>query len=151
MEPRMKNPALVLDLNPSIQAMLGPVFGSGVPAPILDLVALRVSQMNTCELCIGETLSKGAQDPALNVKLENVLHFRDADCFTPAERVALTLAEAVTRLDRRYESVSDPLWAELTSLFDEKQRAALIVAIAAMNMFTRMNVATRQTTPDWRT
>ena len=57
----------------------------------------------------------------------------------------------MTRLDRRYESVSDALWADAASLFDEKQRAALVVAIAAMNMFTRINVATRQTTADWRT
>lgn len=144
MQARMKNPALLLEANPSIQAMMGTIFASGIDKAILDLVGLRVGQMNECELCVGQSFSQGTDG-----RLGKVLDWRRHDCFSPAEQTALELAEAVTALGSRYDSVDDGLWHTVESQFGESERAGLVMMIAAMNMFTRINVATRQTTPDW--
>ena len=144
MQARMKNPALLLEANAPIQAMMGSVYSSGIDKTILDLVSLRVAQMNECELCIGESFSGGTDD-----RLGKVLDWREHDCFSPPEQTALELAEAVTTLGSRYDSVSDRLWQKIEIAFGEKERAALVMMIAVMNMFTRINVSTRQTTADW--
>jgi len=140
----MKNPALLLEANPPIQALVGRIFASGIDSKVLDLVALHVGQMNECELCVGQSLSQGTDE-----RLHKVLDWRVHDCFSPAEQAALELAEAVTRLGSRYDSVSDGLWRKVELEFDEKQRAGLVTMIAVMNMFTRINVSTRQITADW--
>jgi len=144
MQARMKNPALLLEANPAIQAMMGNVYSSGIDKTVLDLVGLRVAQMNECELCIGESFSGGTDD-----RLDKVLDWREHDCFGPAEQAALELAEAVTTLGSRYDSVSDGLWRKVENAFAEKERAALVMMIAVMSMFTRINVSTRQTVADW--
>jgi len=55
----------------------------------------------------------------------------------------------VTTLGSRYDSVNDGLWQKVEREFGETERAALVMMIAVMNMFTRINVTTRQTTADW--
>jgi alkylhydroperoxidase family enzyme len=82
-------------------------------------------------------------------RLDRVIDWQVQDVFTPPERAALRLAEEATALGAEYDSVSDETWAQVEAQFDERQRAGLVLMIGTMNMFTRMNVATRQTTADW--
>lgn len=150
MNSRMKNPALVLDVNPAIQAMVGPIFQSGLPKGLLDLVGLRVSQLNTCELCIGDAIEAGRDTPEMQEKISQISRWREATCFSPLERTGLALAEAITTLGARYDSVPDALWSNVEAHFDERRRAALVLFISVMNMFNRINVSTRQLTADWK-
>lgn len=149
MELRMKNPALILGVNPAIQTMIGPIYQSGIPVETLEYVSLRVGQMNNCELCIGGSTTRAKDNPAVSDKIEFVLNWNQSNKFTDAEKTALELTEAITKLDSKYQSVSDELWAKVEKNFTEKERAALVLFISVMNMFTRINVATRQLTPDW--
>ncbi|HKI97387.1 MAG TPA: carboxymuconolactone decarboxylase family protein [bacterium] len=150
MQARMKNPALVLQgVNAGIQAMMAPIFQSGIAKTTLDIVGLRVGQMNNCELCIGQAMNAADQDVDMRERLLAVVAWRESDRFTAAERSALFLCEAVTELKARYDSVPDSLWREVEQYYDESSRAALVLFICAMNMFTRINVCTRQTTPNW--
>ncbi len=64
--------------------------------------------------------------------------------FTDAERAALALTEAVTRLSDRTDPVSDEIWEEAALHYDERALAALVLAIATINAWNRLNVATRQ-------
>ena len=73
--------------------------------------------------------------------------WRDAPYFTDAERAALALAEAVTRLSDRADPVPDEIWDEAAKHFDEKQLAAIVLWIATTNFFNRINVTTRQPAP----
>lgn len=150
MNSRMKNPALVLDVNPAIQSMVAPVFQSGLPKGLLDVVGLRVSQLNTCELCIGEAIEAGRDTPEMQEKIAHVSKWKEARCFSPQERTGLALAEAITTLGARYDSVPDALWKDVEAHFDERSRAALVLFISVMNMFNRINVSTRQITADWK-
>lgn len=149
MEARMKNPALILDLNPSIQRMIGSIYQTGISLELLEYVGLRVGQMNNCELCVGESMVRANGNSVTRERIEHVLTWKHSEMFTDQERTALELTEAITRLDNRYESVSDELWSKVEKYFSEIEKAALVMFISVMNMFTRINVATRQLTPDW--
>ena len=70
--------------------------------------------------------------------------WRDAPYFTEAERAALALTEALTRLSDQADPVPDALWEEVARSYDEPALAALILAIATINVWNRLNVATRQ-------
>jgi alkylhydroperoxidase family enzyme len=78
-----------------------------------------------------------------------VAAWRDAPYFTEAERAALALTEAATRLNDRPDPVPDEIWDEAARHYDEAELAALIVAIANINVWNRLNVATRQVTGEW--
>ncbi len=145
----MKNPAFILDLNPTIQTMMSPIFQSGISQEILELVGLRVGQINTCELCVGQSFVRGESNQKLQEQLEEVLDWKKSSKFSPAEQSALELAEAITELKDRYNSVSDALWIKIERHYNEKEKAGLIMFICVMNMFTRINVSTRQMTAEW--
>src|SRR5207245_10839827 len=70
--------------------------------------------------------------------------WRDAPYFTDAERAALALTEAITRLSDRADPVPDEIFAEAARHYDERALAALIVSISTVNVWHRLNVSTRQ-------
>ncbi len=74
--------------------------------------------------------------------------WRDAPYFTDAERTALALAEAATRLSDP-DPVPDEIWEEATQHYDEKVLAALIIGISLINVWNRLNVTTRQVAGEW--
>lgn len=149
MESRMKNPALVLGANAAIQTMMGTIYQSGISFELLEYVGLRVGQMTSCELCIGEAITKANDNPTTRDRIEYVLNWKDSEKFSESEQTALALTEAITKLDNKYQSVTDELWLKVESCFNEKERAALVFFISAMNMFTRINVSTRQLMAEW--
>ena len=77
-------------------------------------------------------------------RLMGVAAWREAPWFTDAERAALALTEAATRLADRPDAVDDEVWAEAKEHYDEEQLAALLLAIGAINVWNRLNAATRQ-------
>jgi len=69
--------------------------------------------------------------------------------FTEAERAALALAEAVTRLNDRTDPVPDAVWDEAQRNFDEQTLAGVILTVAITNLFNRLLVPTRQVPGAW--
>jgi alkylhydroperoxidase family enzyme len=82
-------------------------------------------------------------------KLHLVAAWREAPYFTDAERAALALAEAATRLADRSDPVPDEVWDEAARHYDEQQLGALVLTIAAINTWNRINATTRQLTGEW--
>jgi alkylhydroperoxidase family enzyme len=82
-------------------------------------------------------------------RLFAVAAWRDAPYFTDAERAALALTEAVTRVADRGEPVSDEVWAEAARHYDEQGLSGLLIAITAINVWNRLNAATRQVAGAW--
>jgi alkylhydroperoxidase family enzyme len=72
--------------------------------------------------------------------------WRDTSYYSDAERAALALAEAVTRLSDRSDPVPDDIWNEAARHYDERALSALLIAIAGINVWNRLNCATRQVT-----
>jgi AhpD family alkylhydroperoxidase len=146
----MKNPAMVIP--GAMQALwaLGDCATKGdVPQRTLDLVHLRGSQINGCSVCVGlgaRALNKAGET---NERLFAVAAWRDAPYFTDAERAALALAEAVTRLSDRADAVPDAIWKEAARYYDEPALGALILHVALTNVWNRLNVPTRQVADEW--
>lgn len=145
MEPRMKNPAMIVpDAMQALFALAACTGKTGVPARTLGLVHLRASQINGCSLCVDTGTRQLKKEGETDERIFSVSAWREAPGFTDAERAALMLAEAVTRLSDRTDPVPDSIWNEAKLYYDEPQLAALVLAIAATNVWNRLNVATRQ-------
>lgn len=82
-------------------------------------------------------------------RIHTVAAWREAPYFTEAERAALALTEAGTRIADRPGPVPDAVWEEAARHYDEAQLAALVVAITAINAWNRLNVITGQVTGDF--
>ena len=150
MQARMKNPAMIIpDAMKAIQALNAATQQGGVPPATLGLVHLRASQINGCSFCCdsGSCHAKAAGET--DERLFSVAAWREAPYFTGAERAALALTEAVTRLSDRADPVPDAIWDEAARHYDERGLAALLLMIATTNVFNRLNVATRQVAGSW--
>jgi AhpD family alkylhydroperoxidase len=145
MQARMNNPAKVLpDMMQPIQALLTVTRQGDVPQSVLELVHLRASQINGCSFCVTAG-ARGARHAGVpDEQLFAVAAWREAPYFTEAERAALALTEAATRLADRADAVPDEIWDEATRHYNEQQLAAIILMIALTNLFNRVNVTTRQ-------
>jgi AhpD family alkylhydroperoxidase len=150
MEARMKNPAIVLPgVMPAIQALMAATAEGGVPPATLGLAHLRASQINGCHLCVDLGTCHAKSGGETDDRLMAVAGWRKATCFTPAERAALALTEAVTRMSDKDDPVPDEIWEEAARHYDEKGLAALVLSIATTNVFNRLNVTTRQMSATW--
>ncbi|MFF4352630.1 carboxymuconolactone decarboxylase family protein [Streptomyces sp. NPDC001530] len=115
-----------------------------LPAATQELVALRVSQINGCAVCIDMHTKEAAAAGETSVRLNLVAAWREATVFTEAERAALELAEQGTRVADAAGGVSDEVWAYAAKHYDEEQLTGLVVLVSFMNMVNRLNIITRQ-------
>ncbi len=145
MHARMSNPVLIVPgAMEALRALSNSAVQRGVPSRTLDLVHLRASQINGCSVCVdmhARDLKKGGET---DERLFAVAAWRDAPYFTDTERAALALTEAVTRLSDRADPVPDEIWDEAARHYDEPALGALVIAIASVNVWNRLNVTTRQ-------
>jgi AhpD family alkylhydroperoxidase len=145
MQARMKNPALVLPAAmQALQALNAATQKAGLPARTIDLVQLRASQINGCSVCVDMHARIMKQGGETDERLFAVAAWRETPYFTDAERAALALTEALTRISDRPDAVADDVWAAAARHHDEPALAALVLAIANINVWNRLNVATRQ-------
>jgi AhpD family alkylhydroperoxidase len=145
MEARIKNPAAVVPgAWQAIQSLIGAVNKAGTPDKVLHLAHLRASQINGCAACIDGGVKQAKAAGESDERLYTVSAWREAPYFTDAERAALALAEAMTRLDDRADPVPDEIWNEAARHYDQRGLASLLIAIGVINVWNRFNVATRQ-------
>ncbi len=150
MQPRMSNPATIIpDAMTAIQDLVAATGQAGAPQTTLALAHLRASQINGCSACVDGGWRNARQGGETDDRLLTVAAWRDAPYFSDAERAALALTEAVTRLADRSDPVPDEVWEEAARHHDEKALAALVLTIATTNLFNRLNVPTRQVAGAW--
>ncbi|MFE2242225.1 carboxymuconolactone decarboxylase family protein [Streptomyces virginiae] len=123
---------------------------SSLPAATQELVALRVSQINGCAFCIDMHTKDATAAGETPVRLHLVAAWREAAVFTEAERAALELAEAGTRIADAAGGVGDAVWADAAKHYDTEQLTALTLLISFMNMANRLNVIARQPAGDYQ-
>ncbi|HVB06497.1 MAG TPA: carboxymuconolactone decarboxylase family protein [Acidimicrobiales bacterium] len=150
MGPRMNNPAMTVPGAMDALRQLGAAARSaGVPESTLYLIEARASQINGCSVCLDmhSRELKAAGEPDQRVFVVGA--WREAPYFSEAERAALALTEAATRLADRSDAVPDEVWEEAARHYDEPQLAGLVIAIAGINAWNRINATTRQVAGDW--
>jgi AhpD family alkylhydroperoxidase len=108
-----------------------------------------VSQINGCSTCVDMGARSARKAGETDERLFATAAWREAPYFTGAERAALALAEAVTRLSDRPDPVPDTIWEEAARHYDERELATLVISIAQSNVWNRINVATRQPAGAW--
>ncbi|MDQ6614562.1 MAG: carboxymuconolactone decarboxylase family protein [Actinomycetota bacterium] len=150
MHARIAHPAMTVPAAmDALQALGAAIAQGGVPTRTLELVHLRASQINGCSVCLDGHNRIARKAGETDERLSTVAAWRDAPYFTDAERAALALAESVTRLSDRADPVPDDVWAEAARHYDEAALTALVLAIANINVWNRLNVATRQPAGEW--
>ena len=111
---------------------------------------LRASQINGCSVCVDMHPKLAKRAGETDERLFSVAAWRDTPYFTEGERAALGLTEALTRISDRADPVPDEVWSEADKHFDEPALAALVLAIASINVWNRLNVAVRQPVGAWK-
>jgi AhpD family alkylhydroperoxidase len=154
MQPRITSPALsvtgVLDALLSLgQAVNEAASHADLPQTTVDLVSLRASQINGCAVCLDMHTRGAKKGGETDERLFTVAAWRDAPYFTDAERAALALAEAGTRLADQADPVPAAVFDEAAQYYDEGALAALVVCIASINAWNRLNVITGQPAGEW--
>lgn len=150
MKSRMKNPVMILpEAMQALQALSKASESAGVPALTIGLVQLRASQINGCSVCVDLHCRMLRRAGETEERLYAVSAWRDAPYFNEAERAALALTESVTRLSDREDPVPDGIWNAAAKHYDERALAGLTLAIAAINVWNRLNVSTRQVAGEW--
>jgi AhpD family alkylhydroperoxidase len=123
---------------------------STLPAATQELVRLRASQINGCGVCVDMHTKDAAHAGETALRLNMVAAWREATVFTDAERAALELAEQGTRIADAAGGVTDEAWANAAKHYNEEELAALVLTIAIINTFNRVNVITQQPAGDYQ-
>ena len=145
MQARITNPAVsVAGAMEALQAVGDAVGKTGVPDSTLHLVGMRASQINGCGVCLDGAWRFQRAAGETDERLFALAGWREAPYYTDAERAALALAEAITRLADRTDRVPDAVWAEAARHYDETALAWLVLDVSVVNLYNRLNVATRQ-------
>jgi AhpD family alkylhydroperoxidase len=133
----------------AIMALVKSVENSGLSRATIEFVNMRASLINGCSVCVdmhSRALKKiGEKDE----RIFSVGAWQEAPYYSDAERAAFALTEAVTRIADKGDAVSDEIWNEAAKHYDEKALSALVMAIATINLWNRLNAATRQVSGEW--
>lgn len=151
LQARMTHPVQILP--EAMTAMMGlkaSVDASGLPAGIVHFVELRASQINGCSFCVDMHWREAKKAGESDERLFAIAAWREAPYFTEAERAALALTEAMTRIADRGDAVPDEVWNEARRHYDDRALAGLTVAIAMINVWNRLNAAIRQPAGAWK-
>jgi AhpD family alkylhydroperoxidase len=128
----------------ALAGVYGYVMQSGLPALLVDLVYLRVSQINNCAYCLDmhtrDLLKKGESIERIAL----LQAWREAGgLFDERERAALAWAETVTRVAET--GIPDEAYEAVRAVFDEGELVDLTIAIGLMNTYNRMAISFRNT------
>jgi AhpD family alkylhydroperoxidase len=154
MHPRIENPAQsspeILNALLSLAKVASEASAkAGIPASTVDLIETRASQINGCAVCLDMHSRAAKKHGITDPQLHTLAAWREAPYFDEPQRAALALAETGTRLADQPEAVPDDVWNMAAKHYDEPALAALVLRIALINAWNRLNVITGQVTGEW--
>ncbi|MER5434643.1 carboxymuconolactone decarboxylase family protein [Streptomyces sp. NPDC002588] len=126
------------------------VSDSTLPHATQELVKIRASQINGCGFCTDMHTKDATAAGETVQRLHLVAAWREATCFTEAERAALELTEQGTRIADAAGGVTDEVWEAAAKHYDEDQLAALVSLIALINAYNRLNIVVQQPAGDYQ-
>ena len=145
MQSRMKHPVFVLpEAMQAMQALSKATEKDGLPLVTRKLVELRASQINGCSVCVDMHARELQKAGEPDKRIFAVAAWREVPYFTEAERAALALTEAATRIADRADPVPDDIWEDARRHYDDEALSALILDIATINVWNRLNVVVKQ-------
>ncbi|WP_219822577.1 carboxymuconolactone decarboxylase family protein [Sphingomonas montanisoli] len=146
MKPRIANPiALAPEQVKAMMALESSFAATGLDPVLLELVRLRVSQMNHCAFCINMHTGLLRKDGQSEMRLYMLNAWRESSLYTPRERAALGWAETLTRLSETHAPDAD--YEDFAFEFSEAEQVQLTFAIGAINTWNRLQVGFRVAHP----
>jgi AhpD family alkylhydroperoxidase len=115
---------------------------SGLDKRLIDLLFLRVSQINGCSFCVDLHARDLRTAGEANERLDGLAAWRECPYFTNAEKAAFEWAEALTRVEQTH--APDSAYEPLPRHYDEKQIVNMTYAIALMNAWNRIAIGFQQ-------
>jgi AhpD family alkylhydroperoxidase len=118
---------------------------STIDVRLYELIKLRASVLNQCSFCVdmhGTAALGGGEDVR---RVVAVAAWREAPFFSDRERAALALTDAVTRLGD--DGVPDDVWETAVEELGDELAANVVLAIATINVWNRLSIATRLAPP----
>jgi AhpD family alkylhydroperoxidase len=109
---------------------------------LLHLIKVRASMLNGCAFCLDMHTTDALKEGESNQRLFGLAAWRESPYYDDRERAALALTDAVTILERT--GVPDDVWDAVVEHFGEEGAADVLLAIGTINLWTRLNVATRR-------
>lgn len=123
------------------------VMSSGLESKLLNLIKIRVSQINRCAWCIDMHTKDARAEGETEQRIYSLPAWRDTPFYTERERAALAWAEALTLVTSG--DVSDEVYNEAWKYFSEKELVDLTIATIAINGWNRLNVAFKTAPGDY--
>jgi AhpD family alkylhydroperoxidase len=114
---------------------------SGLEAALLELIKIRVSQINGCAFCLDMHTKDARAAGETEQRLYALPAWRETPFFSDRERAALAWAEAVTRVSETH--VADEVYETVRQHFTEKELVDLTLAIVAINGWNRLAISFR--------
>ncbi|HCQ54689.1 MAG: carboxymuconolactone decarboxylase family protein [Brevundimonas diminuta] len=146
MTPRLASPAKAApDAYQAMVRLEQAVAAGGLEHNLLELVKIRVSQINGCAYCLHMHAADARKAGESEVRLYLLAAWRESSLFSPRERAALTWAESLTRIEQTQASDAD--YAVLKAQFTETEQVNLTFAIGAINVWNRLAVGFRSAHP----
>lgn len=131
------------DVTTAIRHLYRAIHAGGADPRLLSLVHLRTSQINGCSPCVFAAVRAAKTAGETEERLHHVVAWRETPFYTDAERAALALTEAATRLQDGAPGVTDEVWAAAAEHFGEAELGAITLEIAVTNFFNRINRTVR--------
>lgn len=115
---------------------------SSIGKELIDLVWLRMSQINGCAFCLDMHVTSLRTAEVPTAKLDSLAGWHVADTFSERERAALAWTESLTHVDRTHAPDAD--FEPLKQHFTDAEISDLTFAIALMSAFNRLAIGMRQ-------
>ncbi len=125
------------------------IYAGGAPRQTLELVHMRASQINGCNACIASGIKNAENSGVGTERLLALPAWRESALYDDAERAAIELAEAMTRLADHPDTVTDEVWKDVAEHFDEQALSGLVSMIALTNFFNRVNTTLKVQPGSW--
>ena len=109
---------------------------SGLDIKLLDLVRMRVSQINSCAYCLDMHFKEGIEAGETPLRLISVSAWRETPYYSPKEQAVLAFAETLTRMPEEHHS--DQIHEELNNYFSKEEIAKLTLAVVQINSWNRL-------------
>jgi AhpD family alkylhydroperoxidase len=139
---RLNYGALAPETTKAMGGVNAALLQSGIDKGLLNLIYLRVSQINGCSYCVdlhSRDLREAGQS---NERLDGLAGWRESPYFTEAEKAALEWAESLTRVEQTH--APDSAYEPLKHHYDDKQITHITYAIALMNAWNRVAIGFKQ-------
>ncbi|MFW0756911.1 carboxymuconolactone decarboxylase family protein [Pseudomonas sp. H11T01] len=142
MEPRLDYYTASPQALKGILMLEAATFGLSIEKPLLELIKIRVSQLNQCSFCTDMHAIEARRQGETERRLYAISVWRDSPFFNAREKAALAWSESVTMLPT--SNVPDELYTAVRSEFSEREMVDLTVAVATINCWNRLAVGFRQ-------